>query len=223
MPVDCTLPLRTQVLNGAIMFACSQARSIDDVNVVRQALRMGADILWYERECKYSPLRSLMDVWTPDCTAWPAQLDTIDLLLAAGADINYYEPTGLPPVWYAAERGNYSLVKHLIAHGADVNARASYSMDDLILASPLHHMNLGTCDLLLASGCAVDRLFVEGGQDMSAMDVVLDHMRGDTRDDAMELLQKYHPDHDWGPSVNEFVSIWQEAFDRALRNRPNGR
>ncbi|MGD0638543.1 MAG: hypothetical protein ABSA72_10950, partial [Nitrososphaerales archaeon] len=129
----------------------------------------------------------------------------------AGADVDYFEKTGIPAVWCASERGNYDLVKCLIAHGADVNAQASYSMDDKILAAPLHYLNLGTADLLLAAGCEVDSLFKENGQDMSAMDVILDHIKGDGRDDAMELILKYHPDHDWGYGVNEFISVWQEC------------
>lgn len=123
-------------------------------------------------------------------------------------------------IWYAAETGNYDSVKHLIARGADVNAMSPTSIDDRILASPLWHSNLSTCDLLLAAGCAVDRLYVLDGRDMNAMDIIFEHLQGDTRDDAIELLEKYHPGHDWGPQINEYVSVWHEAFELALKNRP---
>lgn len=208
--------LRARALNYAVMAACYQASSSDDLAVVRYCLENGADILWYDRNGCFGPLHAVVDAWTPDYSIYACMPLIVQALLDHGADINHLPASsGTPPIWRAAHFGNSSMVQFLLDYGADVNARSPECIADDILWSPLAHANLAVVDLLLAAGCRVDNVDRQNGLD--AMDIVMMELRGDAKDDAIELLLHYHPDHVWLDWTDQLAQ-WRAR--RAQQNTP---
>ena len=68
--------------------------------------------------------------------------DTVQMLLAYGADVNAKTDEGVTPLLYAALNGHLKVVDLLIKHGADVNARGTRGNSALILAAREGHFQV---------------------------------------------------------------------------------
>jgi len=74
------------------------------------------------------------------------------LLIARGANVNVLLPDGTTPLMQAANVGNISVVRDLLAHGADVNAKT----------------NEGFSALTCANGPVILKLLISHGADVNA-------------------------------------------------------
>lgn len=88
--------------------------------------------------------------------------DTVDALLAAGAEVNaaYRETMKLTPLASAMAVGRNDIARTLIAHGADVNARAANDLRPLHTAAA--RGNLESATLLLDHGADVNATSSDG-------------------------------------------------------------
>lgn len=59
------------------------------------------------------------------------QLNSVRLLLKAGADKEYEGPNGESPLHFAAAYGHHDVVKLLLNHGADPNADDMVSFEKM--------------------------------------------------------------------------------------------
>ena len=113
-----------------------------------------------------------------------AHPETVDVLLDAGADVNLAskESMKVAPLASASASGQYEIAKKLIAHGANVNCRASSDF------TPLHESaasgRLEFAKLLLTHGADVNAKTTEGK-------TALDYAREHNREEMVELLRKY--------------------------------
>jgi hypothetical protein len=78
----------------------------------------------------------------------------------SGCDINWTCPDGLTLLHYAAMQDNEKMVRYLLDHGANVNARATYNMTPLLLACK--EISTSVVPTLLARG-ADPHAQAEGG------------------------------------------------------------
>jgi len=65
--------------------------------------------------------------------------EMVELLIKAGADVNYTDTKGTTPLMVAAASGSEAAVKALVAHGADVNAKdGAHGQTPLMFAAALN-------------------------------------------------------------------------------------
>ena len=106
-----------QVQAGSLIQAITQ----NQINTVRQMLQAGAD-----------PNSHTDSLTALSQAAANGFVSIAKLLIAAGADLNYVaEATALPPLIYAAYRGQLAMVETLLVAGADVFIRASGNLNAL--------------------------------------------------------------------------------------------
>jgi ankyrin repeat protein len=128
--------------------ACS-LESSSHPDVVRLLLEAGADV--HGDGSAYAPLHRAV-------SSQPASV-VIDCLLAAGAEIEVREEyDGLTPLLLAAEIGATVAARHLVARGADVDARDAEGM------TPLMHA------VVAGDGGGMVSLLVQAGADVNARD-----------------------------------------------------
>jgi ankyrin repeat protein len=74
---------------------------------------------------------------TPDWerAARTGDVEAIDRLIAAGADVNARDRYGQTALMLAAVRGHTAVVERLVAGGADLNHTAKYRLSALMLAA----------------------------------------------------------------------------------------
>ncbi|HET8760468.1 MAG TPA: ankyrin repeat domain-containing protein, partial [Nitrospiria bacterium] len=113
------------------------------------------------------------------------QLDVVNWLLAAGADVNAAPPTGVPPLAWAARNGNRDLVEAIMKRGVTAEAKAM-ALDDAIqfgkiavietlidhgagIAGPLSGMRL-LANAVGNNQIEVARVLLEHGVDVNAHD-----------------------------------------------------
>lgn len=81
-------------------------------------------------------------------------VDTAQLLLDAGADVDRVAPGGYSPLYISAHRGNLTCVRLLISRGASLNVQTGYGETPLFVAARFGH--LAVVDLLLATGSLIN-------------------------------------------------------------------
>jgi ankyrin repeat protein len=110
--------------------------------------------------------------------------ETVNALLDAGADVNVAsnESMKVSPLASASAAGQLEIARVLIAHGANVNARASGDF------TPLHESaasgRIEFAKLLLHNGADVNARTTEGK-------TPLDYAREHNREDMIDLLSKH--------------------------------
>lgn len=90
--------------------------------------------------------------------------DTIEVLVAAGADVHAVDNQGLTPLHRAAAAGDVDAINALIARGADVNAKDNQNL------TPLHHAagagNVEAIKALLAKDASIN---IQGDKNVTAL------------------------------------------------------
>jgi len=82
-----------------------------------------------------------------------SSMETVDALIAGGADVNRPSPMGTTPLYAACGMGSTEVVRLLIAKGADVNGRAlEEGITPLIAAINAEPIKIEIIQLLLKSG-----------------------------------------------------------------------
>ena len=85
----------------------------------------------------------------------------VDTLLASGADVNAsVRKTGHSALMWAIGEGHYESVRLLVAHGADVDARAQTGFTPLLFAA--RGGDVESAELLIAAGADVNRTGSDG-------------------------------------------------------------
>jgi len=86
--------------------------------------------------------------------AWDGRTAVVELLLAAGADVNEKEAGGRTALHYAAWENHAAVIELLLAAGADINAKSNYGGTALHYAAEQGHASV--VELLLAAGADVN-------------------------------------------------------------------
>lgn len=94
---------------------------------------------WYEKERLH---RAAQD----------GDLGRVDELLKGCADINAFDEIGKTPLHYAAEKEHFTVVKYLLANGADVNAHHEPTISNTALADVAAACSLKMAQLLVEAG-----------------------------------------------------------------------
>ncbi|KAJ1456944.1 ankyrin repeat-containing domain protein [Pelagophyceae sp. CCMP2097] len=84
----------------------------------------------------------------------------VDLLIAAGANVNKAEPDGATPLILAAQNGHGGIVALLLARGANVNNAAANKMTPLYVAARNGHSHV--VEQLIAAGANLNDASAEG-------------------------------------------------------------
>ena len=92
---------------------CEPALTADDLTGMRYLLAHGARADWRPDSGDQTPLMS---------AAYSSATACVDALLAAGADVNARDSTGLTPLLWGANPWNARVLTQLLAHGADPRA-----------------------------------------------------------------------------------------------------
>ena len=116
-----------------------EAARAADWEVVHALVEQGADVNQAERGM--TPLH-----WA---SYW-GDLETVDLLIGAGADANAADDLGVTPLWTTAERGDVAIAQKLLNAGADPNAALLSGETSVMTAARAGQVELVT--LLLARG-----------------------------------------------------------------------
>lgn len=150
---DVPVPVITDP-NMALITACKA----NDLTVVLAALHAGADVNALD-EKGYSALMDAVD-WTPHAEFMIDNVDTVQALVDAGANVNYRghdvdqpnDPT--TPLLIAANHSKWQTVKLLLAHDADVNAAEVDGSTALMSAAGWE--NTEVVEALLKRGARID-------------------------------------------------------------------
>lgn len=102
---------------------------------------------------KELPCNSNFDETPLMIASYKGFLSTIELLLAAGADVNATTNNGSTALIYAASGGHADVVQRLIAAGADIHARNN---TDCALSCAIYQKRKEVADILRAAGACLN-------------------------------------------------------------------
>ncbi len=150
------------VLRGGDTAPLSNVRSWEsDVEIVRLLLRAGAEV--NSKDFWRSPLHYAVEGFGGD----EEPLETVSLLLDAGANPNCVEPYQLDtPLHVAAMCGQERVLSLLLEHGAEVDAENR--LDCTPLWSALWYQQPAAARLLVAAGAKTDWIAGQDGADLLA-------------------------------------------------------
>ena len=87
-------------------------------------------------------------------------LDAVEKLIAAGANVNSTNKNGETPVYIASKTGHEKVVEKLISSGADVNQITQYSVTPLMIASGHGYDKI--VEKLIAGGAIINKSAISG-------------------------------------------------------------
>ena len=128
-------------------------------DVLRLLIRCGSNVNRHDHYGSYTALHLAVA-----CSAHNSAIETVDILLAAGADIHACTRWGTTALISAAIRGHQPLVEHLLSCGADVDARSYDGKTPLLTVAKLGIVlnQNGMVTLLLDHGADVSAKDREG-------------------------------------------------------------
>ena len=88
---------------------------------------------------------------------WTGNLDTVQILISNGAELNAKDQDGITPLMWASSYGYSDIVKMLIVNGADVNAIDNNGETPLYYA--VYNNYEDGVKVLLANGASADSNF----------------------------------------------------------------
>ena len=112
----------------------------NDVILVKEFINKGIDINCSDGEGGFTPIMM---------AAYKGGIETANLLIASGANINCQDNFGNTALIYAVKKSNTEIVKLLIEAGADINITNSENMTALIIA--INENNIEIAKLLVES------------------------------------------------------------------------
>ncbi len=159
----------------ALHYACDRGNS----PVVKLLIESGADVQFFTPGMSTPPI-----LWA----ALRGQIDTTEMLLRAGADINTSDNMGHTALHYACSSGSEDLAKLLVAKGADIGAKASNGNTPLHKACSIP--NLGIIKTLIEAGADVNQPNASGQTpfDMDDTGVVQEWSRSRVTMDDIDSL-----------------------------------
>lgn len=137
---------RRRALNEILISMASTGES----EIVRYLLKEGAD-----------PRQEENGVTALLAAAKMAEPKLLELLISAGAEVNWSNENGLTPLISAANHGNCSAVKYLIENGAEINHQNNAGMTALLAASAGFHLD---CVLILLANGADPNIAMASGK-----------------------------------------------------------
>jgi ankyrin repeat protein len=79
-------------------------------------------------------------------------LARVEALILAGLDVNGFDGIGKTPLHYAVEQEHVAVVRYLLDHGANVNARHEPTVGNTPLADNAERCSFGMAYLLVKAG-----------------------------------------------------------------------
>ncbi|CAG0926531.1 hypothetical protein RHDC3_00071 [Rhodocyclaceae bacterium] len=142
-------------VNGELFDAAKEGNAAK----VRKLLKARADVNYTESIQRTEG--GAVDEISPLMAATMAgSLDTVKVLVAGGAWVNYLNSMAVNSLWIAAHNGNLEIVKHLAAHGAYINNSNSEDVTPLMAAAMNGHLEV--VKFLVAKKAHIDEIHKEG-------------------------------------------------------------
>ncbi|KAF8848433.1 putative ankyrin repeat protein [Acephala macrosclerotiorum] len=179
-----------------------------DTQILRALLDMGYPPNQWQfcaSEEDVTPERWPILCWALDQPQKKISNGVIEMLIDAGADVNYTSKTGITPLMLAIQNQRVDIVSKLIARGANVAAEDSDGITPLALASSMNNIPLMEC--LLEADAEVD----DGSLHDVAAKLQLDKMR---------ILIKYGHRVDYPSDRHDGRSALAELSLRAVDDNP---
>jgi ankyrin repeat protein len=142
-----------------------------------------------------TPLGSRASSSARRCTSRPATL------LAQGSPINAFDDLSWTPLHLAARRGHLAVVRHLIAAGADVNAREAERFGDTVLKHVAQTCSLELAKILLDAGADPT---IPGWMGLTALDKSAERKRFEGPEVHRLLLEAARRRKPGWPRLEEF-------------------
>ncbi|MDR2635512.1 MAG: ankyrin repeat domain-containing protein, partial [Campylobacteraceae bacterium] len=127
----------------------------------------------------------------------------IKVLVDKGADVDYKNPDGETPLFYAIKNNSYELVKLLIENGADVNhtARVTNNCDDdtnsqtPFIAAAIAKSDIEILKLLVKNGADINyigTIYLQNfpRSDLNALDIVFNNIRFSDNQTQIDKFEK---------------------------------
>ena len=114
------------------------------------------------------------------------QKSTVEMLIAAGANVNARAEKGATPLYWASYEGRTEVAELLIAKGADVNSR-QYNEEYTPLHIACRNGHVDTAELLIKNGARVDARAKDGQTPLS---LAMQRTR-QNRQPVLSLLRKH--------------------------------
>lgn len=109
---------------------------------VRELIKAKADVN-YTESVRKAEGGGYIDEWTPLMSAVAAEsLDTVKVLVNAGAWVNYLNSMAVNVLWIAANIGNPEIVRYLVQHGAYLNNSNKDNVTPLMTAVMNGHLEV---------------------------------------------------------------------------------
>lgn len=142
-------------VNGQLFDAAKQG----DAAKVRKLLKARADVNYTESIQKTEG--GAVDEISPLMAAtMTGSLDTVKVLVAGGAWVNYLNSMAVNSLWIAAHNGSLEIVKHLAAHGGYINNSNSEDVTPLMAAAMNGHLEV--VKFLVKKKAHIDEVHKEG-------------------------------------------------------------
>jgi ankyrin repeat protein len=130
-------------------------------------------------------------------------LESVDLLIRAGANVNAASDLGVTPLWTASQNGSAAMVRKLLAAGANPNAALEVGETPLMVAARSGYPEI--CEQLLAKGANVN---AHGARGQTA----LMWAAAQKHPDVVKVLLAHHPD----------LKVRSEVWNEVMAVPPHG-
>jgi ankyrin repeat protein len=130
-------------------------------------------------------------------------LESVDLLIRAGANVNASSDLGVTPLWSASQNGSAAMVRKLLAAGANPNLALEAGETPLMVAARSGYPEI--CEQLLAKGANVNAHGTRG-------QTALMWAAAQKHPDVVKVLLAHHPD----------LKVRSEVWNEVMAVPPHG-